>query len=244
MNYVTAVIEINNLTRRFGDITAVDSLDLSIEKGEIYGLLGPNGAGKTTTIKILCNLLRYDSGEVKVMGKPVYDPGVVSIIGYMPQETALYNDITAVDNIRFFGRIYGLKGEELEKRSAELFRLVDLEGREKNLVRELSGGMRHRLSLACALVHKPKLAFLDEPTVGVDPELRLGFWNHFKSMAKNDTTIILTTHYMEEARRCNRVCFLTSGKKIAEDRPGVLMKKTGSDTLENAFLKYARGAVK
>jgi len=237
---LSAVIETMGLTRRFGDITAVDGLDLSIEKGEIYGLLGPNGAGKTTVIKILCNLLRYDSGDVKLMGRPIPDPDVIPKIGYMPQETALYTDITAEGNLAFFGTIYGLRGDELSNRSRELFRLVDLEGREKSLVRELSGGMQHRLSLACTLVHKPRLAFLDEPTVGVDPELRQAFWDNFHAMSKEGTTIVLTTHYMEEARRCHRVGFLYSGRLIAEDHPEKLMKKAGTDTLEEAFLKFTR----
>lgn len=234
------VIETEKLTKEFGDFIAVDSVYLKVEKGEIYGLLGPNGSGKTTIIKMLCGLLRPTSGNIK-LGRTIPCKAVMRQIGYMPQDTAVYLDNTVHENLLLFGEIGGLPKERLKKREQEMLEFVDLTDRHDAIVSTLSGGMRHRLSLACALIHEPSLLFLDEPTVGVDPELRATFWKYFEAMVKKEITVIITTHYMDEASHCSRVGLLRQGKLIAEGEPNDLKKRTGTESLEDAFLVLARG---
>ena len=235
-------VKTDKLTKCYGDFKAVDDLDLHVEKGEIYGLLGPNGAGKTTAIKVLGGLLKKTSGTAQVLDIEVPNKLVSANIGYMPQETAMYLGLTVHQNIEFFGKLFGLDKDQITKRESELLKFIDLEDWKNELVQNLSGGMKHRVSLACALIHEPDVLFLDEPTVGVDPKLRLSFWKFFSKMKESGTTVIITTHYMDEARRCDRVGFMRQGKLIAEGVPADLMKETGTESLEDAFLKYAGDA--
>jgi ABC-2 type transport system ATP-binding protein len=233
-------IEAEELTMRYGKFTAVDRLDLRVRRGENYGLLGPNGAGKTTTIKMLCGLLKPTSGQARLLGRSIPDKGIAPMIGYMPQETAIYQGITVHQNIQFFGRVFGLGKSEISAREKELLEFIDLEKWRDVLVARLSGGMRHRVSLACSLVHRPPLLFLDEPTVGVDPELRASFWEYFEKLKRDGTTILITTHYMDEAGHCDRVGFMRNGWLIAEGRPGEILQESGAASLEDAFLTYSR----
>ncbi|MFA5772335.1 MAG: ABC transporter ATP-binding protein [Thermoplasmata archaeon] len=237
-------IETEKLTKKFGNFTALNALSLKVNEGETYGLLGPNGSGKTTTIKILCDLLRPTSGSVKVLGKLLPSTVVKNEIGYMPQETAIYLDNTVHENLLLFGRIYCMPAERIEKREAEMLKFVDLLDWRDALVSTLSGGMKHRVSLACALIHEPHLLFLDEPTVGVDPELRATFWKYFDTMSAKGITVIITTHYMDEASHCSKVGLLRQGKLIAEGKPNEIMNKTDTKSLEDAFLALARGDAK
>jgi ABC-2 type transport system ATP-binding protein len=233
-------VKTDNLTKKFANFKAVDNLNLNIEKGEIYGLLGPNGAGKTTTIKMLCGILAKTSGDAYVLERKVPDKNIAPSIGYMPQETALYLGLTLHQNIEFFGGLYGLEREKIEKREKELLEFINLEAWRDVLVGNLSGGMKHRVSLACVLMHEPEILFLDEPTVGVDPNLRVSFWEHFSELKTRGITIVITTHYMDEARRCDRVGFMREGKLIAEGRPKEVLGITHTDSLEDAFLEFSK----
>jgi ABC-2 type transport system ATP-binding protein len=235
----TKVIETEKLTKKFGNFTAVQTLNFAVNEGEIYGLIGPNGSGKTTIIKMLCGLLKPTSGSAKVLGKMVPCNAIMKDVGYMPQESAVYIDNTVHENLLFFGGIYGMSKEQIFKREQEMLEFVDLVDWRDSLVSTLSGGMRHRLSLACALIHEPRLVFLDEPTVGVDPELRATFWGYFETMAKKGITILITTHYMDEADHCFRVGLLRQGVLIAEDKPQNIKQSTGKSSLEDAFLALA-----
>jgi ABC-2 type transport system ATP-binding protein len=233
-------IETTNLVKRFGQFTAVDGVDLKVREGEVYGLLGPNGSGKTTIIKMLCGLIAQTGGEMSVLGKRVPDKWTMASIGYMPQETAIYMDNTVGENLRLFADVCGVPRDKLAEREAELLKFVDLTDWKGALVSTLSGGMRHRASLACALVHEPRVLFLDEPTVGVDPELRAEFWNYFNGLAAKGVTVVITTHYMDEAGHCTRAGLLRQGRLIAEGAPKDLRSMTGTESLEDAFLKLAR----
>lgn len=230
----------NHLTKKFKDFTAVDNLDLKVKKGEIYGLLGPNGAGKTTMIKMMASISNPTSGDARVLGKKIPDDNIASKIGYMPQETGVYLGLTVNQNLKFYGRIFNLPKEEMEKREDELLKFVDLTGWKHEMVENLSGGMKHRVSLACTLIHQPELLFLDEPTVGVDPELRVSFWNYFNQLRESGVTILITTHYMDEARHCDRIGFMQRGQLIAEDTPAALLKESGKDSLEDAFMEFSK----
>lgn len=233
-------VETMGLTKMFGRLAAVDSLDLSIEEGETYGLIGPNGSGKTTLIKILCGLLSRTSGAARVLGEAVPPRRTRMMMGYMPQDVAVYMDNTVHENLALFGRLYGMSEERIRVRERELLEFVDLRDWRDALASTLSGGMRHRLSLACALIHEPRLLFLDEPTVGVDPELRATFWEYFEVMAGRGVTVVITTHYMDEASHCTRVGLLRQGRLIAEGRPQELMDAQGRRSLEDVFLSLAR----
>ena len=234
------VICTSKLTKKFGDFTALDNLDLKIRKGEVYGLLVPNGAGKTTTIRLLCGLVKYGSGEAFVLGSKIPDHSISDKIGYMPQETALYKGLSVKQNMEFFGEIYGLSKARIDERISELLKFIDLEKWKEELIINLSGGMKHRVSLACALIHEPELLFLDEPTVGVDPELRVTFWEYFNNLKQNNITILITTHYMDEAKHCDRIGFMKSGSLIAEGEPKEILKISGKTSLEDAFLEFSR----
>jgi ABC-2 type transport system ATP-binding protein len=228
-------IEASGLVRTFGPLRALDGLDLEVAEGELIGLVGPNGAGKTTFIRVLAGLLRPDAGIARVLGEP---PGraVSASIGYMTQSPALYEDLPVRDNLVFFGRLFGLSTADARSRAEELAELVSLEGKERSPVRTLSGGMRQRTNLACAMVHHPRLLLLDEPTVGVDPVLRMRLWDHFRFMNDEGITILITTHVMDEAERCGRVAFLSDGRTIASGPPAALRERAGAPTLEEAFL--------
>lgn len=240
---VRNIIHTVELVKKFGTVTAVDGLDLTVSKGEIYGLLGPNGAGKTTVIRILSSLLVPMSGEAYVLGKKLPDKSIASDIGYMPQETALDLGLRVNELLEFYGEIFGLTRTAIAQKEKELLKFVDLEAWRSTLIANLSGGMKHRVSLACTLIHDPCLLFLDEPTVGVDPELRFTFWDHFHTLKERGVTILITTHYMDEARRCNRIGFIRKGRIIAEGTPSDLLKKAGTDSLEDAFVEFSRQMV-
>lgn len=230
----------SHITKKFGDFTAVEDLELKVKKGEIYGLLGPNGAGKTTIIKMLASISNPTSGNARVLGEKIPDGNIASKIGYMPQETGVYLGLTVDQNLKFYGRIFNLEKEEMEKREEELLKFVDLENWKHEMVENLSGGMKHRVSLACTLIHQPKLLFLDEPTVGVDPELRLSFWDYFNQLRGKGVTILITTHYMDEARHCDRIGFMQRGHLIAEDTPTEILRESGKDSLEDAFMVFSQ----
>ncbi len=219
-------ITVSDLTKRFGEFTAVDHVSFDVNRGEVYGWLGPNGAGKTTTIRMLLGLLKPTEGSARVLG---YDPAketkaMQAKVGYMSQLFTLYNDLTASENIRFYGQAYGLGRKELRLRHDEIIEMAGLVGRECELTRNLSGGWKQRLALGCAIVHRPQVVFLDEPTAGVDPISRRDFWGLIYAMAKKGVTVLVTTHYMDEAELCQRVGFLSEGKLIALDTPDQLKR--------------------
>jgi len=236
------VVATKGLRKTYGKILAVNDLDLLVHQGEIYGLIGPNGSGKTTTVKVLCGLLQADGGSAKVFDKDPGSTAVRPLIGYMPQDLAIYPELKVGQNLDFFGRLYGLGGKKLGHRKNALLKMVALDGRENSLVSTLSGGMKHRLSLACAMIHSPRLLFLDEPTVGVDPELRFTFWEYLHTMKAEGVTALITTHYMDEASRCDRVGLIREGHLIAEGTPNELRESAGAESLEDVFLVYSRRA--
>lgn len=207
-------IEVRGLTRRFGPFTAVDNITFDVRRGEIFGFLGSNGAGKSTTIRMLCGLLRPSSGDARVGGVDVArDPEAVKQrIGYMSQRFSLYELLTVDQNISFFGGIYGLDRERLARRRAFVLDMAGLAGRETTLARDLSGGWRQRLALGCAILHEPPILFLDEPTAGVDPVSRRQFWRLIDALSANDVTVLVTTHYLDEAERCHRVALIHAGR--------------------------------
>jgi len=210
-----------NLTKRFGDFTAVNGVTFSIRRGEIFGFLGPNGAGKTTTIRVLLGLLRPTSGHAAVLG---YDAErqpeeIRQHIGYMSQRFSLYQDLTVSENLDFYGRTYGVRGEQLRQRKRFVVEMAGLEGRERELTRNLSGGWKQRLALGAAILHEPEMLFLDEPTAGVDPISRRAFWDLLYRLAEGGTTIFVTTHYMDEAEHCQDLAFIHNGRIIAQGAP-------------------------
>jgi ABC-2 type transport system ATP-binding protein len=226
-------IEVRDVRKRFGSITALDGVTLVVPRGRIHGLLGPNGAGKTTLIRAIVGLVRADEGEVRVLGNRMPDRAVLGRVGYMTQAAALYEDLTAEENVRFFAAINGA-GDV-----SEALDFVDLLDRRRSVTATLSGGMHTRLSLACALVHKPELLLLDEPTVGVDPQLRAQLWDGLRRMAADGTTILVSSHVMDEAERTDRLSLILGGRFIAEGTADELRSQAGSDRLEDAFLKLA-----
>jgi len=214
-------VSTRGLTRRFGKVVAVDHLDLTVRAGELYGFLGPNGAGKSTTLRMLCGILEPSEGEGTVLGIDLNaDPErVKSAIGYMSQRFSLYDDLTVAENLAFYARVYMVPRAQRAARVERMVRLADLSGRERQLAGQLSGGYRQRLALACALVHAPHLIFLDEPTAGVDPVSRRTFWALIRQLADEGTTILVTTHYMDEAELCDTLGFIYQGRLIAQGSP-------------------------
>ncbi|RLD07146.1 MAG: ABC transporter ATP-binding protein [Chloroflexota bacterium] len=217
-------IEVKNLTRKFGNFFAVDQVNFSIPRGEIFGLLGPNGAGKTTTIRMLCGLLMPTEGEASVLGFDVRHEAeeIKKHIGYMSQRFSLYDDLTPSENLDFYARLYGVPRREVGARVDELIDISGLRGHEKILTRELSGAWRQRLALACAIAHHPPMLFLDEPTAGVDPVSRREFWDLIYEMAGQDVSVLATTHYMDEAEYCNTIGMMYRGRLIALSDPDTL----------------------
>jgi ABC-2 type transport system ATP-binding protein len=220
------VVEIRNLTKTFGDFTAVDSISLSVGKGEIFGFLGPNGAGKTTTIKMLCGILMPTSGEGRVSGYDIISEQekIKNVIGYMSQRFSLYEDLTVVENLEFFGSIYGLENARLKQAIGRVVDMAGIGDRKNDLVRNLPGGMKQRLALGGAILHDPPILFLDEPTSGVDPLMRRNFWDIIYRFSEEGRTIFVTTHYMDEAEHCNRIALVIAGKIIALDSPDNLKR--------------------
>lgn len=231
-------IETRGLAKRFGSIKAVDSIALRVREGETYGLLGPNGSGKTTLIRMLLGLVSPTAGEAYVLRKRMPNKEVLAAVGYMPQSDALYQELTVRENVRFFAQIYEA---DAQNKIATAIGLVGLEDRANSQVMFLSGGMKRRVSLACALVHQPRLLLLDEPTVGIDPQLRHFFWRHFRHLNEQGVTILLSTHVMDEAERCDRLGLMRDGRFLAEGTPAEIRATTGEPTVEEAFLHLAEG---
>ena len=217
---------VRDLTRRFGDFTAVDSVTFEVEQGEIFGYLGANGAGKSTTIRMLIGLLAPSGGRASVAGHDVATaPGrVKASIGYMSQKFSLYLDLPVEENLLFFGAAYGLEGQALRVRAAELLERVGLEAQHQATTGDLPGGQRQRLALACALLHRPGIVFLDEPTAGVDPVARRAFWDLIRDLARGGTTVFVTTHYLDEAENCRRIGLMVDGRLVALDTPAALKR--------------------
>lgn len=216
-----AAVLAEQLTRKFGKFIAVDHISFSVRRGEIFGFLGPNGSGKTTTIRMLLGLLHPTSGKASVLGYDVvhHADDVKRIVGYMSQKFSLYNDLTVIENLKFYGRAYNVWGKQLVERQRQVLELVELTGYERTLTANLAGGFKQRLALATAILHQPQLVFLDEPTAGVDPVVRRDFWRLLYRLAAAGTTIFVTTHYMDEAEQCHRLAFIYNGKIVAEGTP-------------------------
>ena len=227
-------VSIDGVSKSFGALKAVDDVSLRVRAGEVYGLLGPNGSGKTTLIRMLVGLIRPDAGSVTVLGTRMPDVAILGRIGYMTQQAALYPDLSVEENVRFFAAV-----NEAEPQVEESLRFVELWDRRGSIVSELSGGMRQRASLACAIVHAPRLLLLDEPTVGRDPQLRLQFWDGFRVMTRTGISIVVSSHVMDEAERCDRLGLVRFGKLLAEGSVAELKELAGTSDLEQAFLKLS-----
>ncbi len=230
-------VVVEEVSRSYGAIRALDGLSLAVDAGQVFGLLGPNASGKTTLIRMLVGLVAPDRGEVRVLGRRMPDLGVLARVGYMTQQAALYPDLSVAENVRFFAALQGAT-----HLVDETLATVDLSDRRHSVVATLSGGMRTRVSLACALVHRPELLLLDEPTVGVDPVLRARLWDHFGELARGGMTIVVASHVMDEAERCDRLGLLAAGRLLAEGPAAEIRSRAGAATLEEAFLNLAGGA--
>ena len=230
-------IDAEGVVKRFGAVTALDGATLAVRRGEVYGLLGPNGAGKTTLIRSLVGLVGPNAGTITVLGKTMPDLDVLARVGYMTQQAALYPDLTIAENLRFFAAINGTQGG-----IRDALEVVGLWDRRDSVVSSLSGGMRTRCSLACALVHQPELLLLDEPTVGVDPLLRIQLWDRFQQIAREGRTILVSSHVMDEAERCDRLGLIRFGRLLAEGTVTELKQRAGVDRLEDAFLKLSEAS--
>jgi ABC-2 type transport system ATP-binding protein len=228
-------VDVENVSKSFGAVKALDGVTMRIRRGEIYGLLGPNGAGKTTLIRMIVGIVGAQAGTVTVLGQRMPNVAVLRHIGYMTQSAALYPGLSVEENVGFFAAINGAAEEGVK----DALQLVELYERRGSVVSTLSGGMRQRCSLACALVHKPELLLLDEPTVGVDPQLRVQFWEGFRRMAEAGTTIIVSSHVMDEAERCQRLGLIQYGRLLAEGSPNEVRAMAGTQNLEEAFLTLA-----
>ncbi len=227
-------IEATALTKRFGRITAVDALDLALPAARIYGLLGPNGSGKTTLIRLLSGLARASSGSARVLGVEMPSRPNLARIGYMTQADGIYLELSVWENLAFFAALFGVDDRDALR---AILDLVDLADRRNTPAYELSGGMRRRLSLACALVHRPDVLFLDEPTVGIDPALRVQFWEYFRRLAAGGTTLLVSSHVMDEADRCDELLLILHGRLLAHGSSAVVKAQAGADDLEQAFLR-------
>jgi len=238
------IIETRGLTRRFGALTAVDHLDLSVARGEIFGLVGPDGAGKTTTLRMLCGLMDPSEGSAQVAGHDVAreSQAVKDQIGYMAQRFGLYGDLTVEENMSFYGDLFDITGGEREDLSARLLRMTRMEPFRDRQARQLSGGMKQKLALMCTLLHRPQILFLDEPTNGVDPVSRRDFWAILYQLLKDGITIFMTTAYLDEAERAHRVGLMHRGKLIRCATPDELKHGAGAANMEDAFIALIRAA--
>jgi ABC-2 type transport system ATP-binding protein len=224
-------VTVAGVSKSFGSLKVLDDVSLQVRSGEVYGLLGPNGSGKTTLIRMLVGLILPDAGSVTVLGTRMPNVGILGNVGYMTQQAALYPDLSVEENVRFFAAV-----NDAEAGVDEALRFVELWERRKSVITELSGGMRQRASLACAIVHGPRLLLLDEPTVGLDPQLRIQFWDGFRVMVRSGISIVVSSHVMDEAERCDRLGLVRSGKLLAEGSAAELKERAGAPDLERAFL--------
>ena len=226
MNSLEPVVRVSNLVKRFGDFTAVNDISFEVSGGEIFGFLGPNGSGKTTTIRILLGLLAPTSGEVSVLGIDVahHAQDIARRVGYMSQKFSLYPDLTVDENLAFYGRTYGLQGAALRRRQTEILEIIDLAAHRRQITASLAGGWKQRLALGAAMLHRPELLFLDEPTAGVDPVSRRSFWRLLYDLAAEHATIFVTTHYMDEAEQCHRLAFIHNGVLLADGSPAEIKR--------------------
>ncbi|KKB48281.1 hypothetical protein HMPREF1536_04745 [Parabacteroides gordonii MS-1 = DSM 23371] len=242
--YIMNVIETNNLTKRFGTFTAVDHISFEVGEGEIFGFLGANGAGKTTAMRMLCGLSNPTSGEARVAGFDVYKETeqIKRHIGYMSQKFSLYGDLKVWENIRLYGGIYGLPEKKLADKTDELLDVLNLEAERNTLVDALPLGWKQKLAFSVAIIHEPRIVFLDEPTGGVDPVTRRQFWELIYKAAERNITVFVTTHYMDEAEYCNRVSIMVDGKIEALDSPAALKTSFKADNMNEVFHALARKA--
>lgn len=235
------LIEVKGVTKSFKKQQVLKDINMQINDNEIFGLIGPSGAGKTTLIRLIIGAINADSGQINIMNYKIPNLKALDIIGYMPQNDALYQDLTGYDNLMFFGGMYHMSKAELKSRTEAVLKLVELENDSKKVI-NYSGGMRKRLSLAVALLHNPKLLILDEPTVGIDPILRKKIWDEFYELKKHGITIIVTTHVMDEAIKCDRLGLIYHGDIIACDKVETLLSRTKNNTIEELFLESAVNA--
>ncbi len=242
MKQTKNIIEVKNLVKKFGRFVANDNLNFEVKKGEIFGFLGANGAGKTTAIKILCGLWRPTSGEINVAGYDVYKQTneIKKHIGYMSQKFSMYEDLTIKENFRFYGGIYGLSSLQIKKKTKELLQRLGLEESQNKLLNAIPLGWKQKLAFSVAIMHEPKIVFLDEPTGGVDPITRRQFWDMIYETANSGITVFVTTHYMDEAEYCDRVSIMVDGKIEALDTPEKLKKDFSAESMNDVFLKLAR----
>lgn len=240
----TPIITANQLTKSFGDFTAVDAISFEVAKGEIFGFLGANGAGKTTAMRMLCGLLNPTSGKANVAGFDVYHQSelIKKNIGYMSQKFSLYEDLTVKENMRLFGGIYGMRTPAIREKTERILDELHLQKEQNALVKSLPLGWKQKLAFSVAIFHDPPIVFLDEPTGGVDPVTRREFWEMIYQAAHHGTTVFVTTHYMDEAEYCNRVCIMVDGKIEALDTPAALRNEYRTDSMEGVFLQLARTA--
>lgn len=233
-------IEARSLRKRFGAVEALRGLTLSVRPGEIFGLLGPNGSGKTTLIRAVAGLLRPDAGALRVLDRRPREAVAAGLVGYMTQSPALYGELSVEENLRFFASLQAIG--DTDRRIEDTLRTVDLLDRRRSVVATLSGGLRARVSLAAALLHEPRLLLLDEPTVGIDPALRRDFWSHFRTLADGGVTLLVASHVMDEASRCDRLGLIRAGVVLAEGSAAELRARAGTADLETAFLALAESA--
>lgn len=236
-----AAVEVSGIVRRFGNRTVLNDITLRVTRGELFGLLGPSGSGKTTLIKLITGIDKADRGTVRLLGEPMPKLAMLNRFGYMAQSDALYGELTAKQNMQFFGSLYGLSGSRRSERIEAAMGVVDLLDHLNKPVAAYSGGMKRRLSLAIALLHEPELLVLDEPTVGIDPVLRQSIWRELLALREKGTTILLTTHVMDEADKCDRIALIRDGRLTAVDSPEALKAKSGTTNIEDAFIALGGG---
>jgi ABC-2 type transport system ATP-binding protein len=237
---MTNIIELNHVTKKFDDFVAINDMSLTIEKGKIFGFLGPNGAGKSTTIRMIIGVLTPTKGSITVDGLDIVEntEQIKEKIGYMSQSFGLYEDLTVLENLRFYASLYNIRNPLRDDRIEQLIKMANLQEKRNALTKTLSGGWKQRLALSCSLIHKPKILILDEPTAGVDPVSRRVFWKMIYQLAHQGISIIVTTHYMDEAESCDEVAFIFRGEILTQDTPENLIQQEQVNTLEDVFINY------